>query len=72
MGLIMASKFAATIKETKSGKICIEIEKEDFENFYNACGLFRKEFIEYLNQSEQDHQQGRVTERESLFELMED
>jgi len=68
----MTSEFAATICETKPGKIRIEIDKEDFENFCNACGLFRKEFIKFLNQSEQDHLQGRITERESLFELMDE
>lgn len=66
----MSNELIADITEMKSGKIRIEINKEDFENFCNVCGLFKKEFLELLNQSEQDHQQGRTTERESLFELI--
>ncbi|NOZ62548.1 MAG: hypothetical protein GXO74_12825 [Calditrichaeota bacterium] len=66
----MSNKLTADISETKSGKIRIEIDKKNFERFCNACGLFKKEFLELLGQSEQDHQQGHTTERESLFELI--
>ena len=66
----MSKGLIADITEMKSGKIRIEINKEDFENFCNVCGLFKKEFLEVLDQSEQDHQKGRTNERESLFELI--
>ena len=66
----MIDKLSDDISETKSGKIRIEIDKKNFERFCNACGLFKKEFLELLEQSEQDHQQERTTERESLFDLM--
>jgi hypothetical protein len=67
----MESKLNATISETKSGKIRIEIDKKDFENFCNVCGLFRKDFIDILEQSERDHNQGLTTERSSLLEIIE-
>ena len=66
----MPTELNVNIAETKSGKIRIEIDKGDFENFCNACGLFKKDFLEILDQSEQNHQQGRTTERDSLFELI--
>lgn len=60
----------AKIKKTRTNKICIELDKEDFESFCNACGLFREEFLELLEASEKDHKEGRITERKSLFELI--
>ena len=60
----------ATVKKVSSRKISVEIDKEDFESFCNACGLFRKEFLEILEASEKDHQEGRIIERDSLYELM--
>jgi len=68
----MESKLNATISKTKSGKICIEIDKNDFENFCNVCGLFRKDFLNILEQSERDHEQGLTTERNSLLEIVDD
>ena len=59
------------IKKAKSRKIIIEIDKEDFETFCNVCGLFKKDFLNLLDASEKDHQEGRITERESLQELIE-
>ena len=66
----MAASFKAQINETKGGKIKIEIDKEDFENFCNVCGLFKKEFIEIMKRSEQDHKNGKITKRNSLTELI--
>jgi len=66
----MSSFLNVEVSKTISGKIRIEIDKEDFENFCNASGLFREEFIKYLDKSEQDHREGRITERESLYELI--
>ena len=65
----MESKLNATISKTKSGKIRIEIDKNDFENFCNVCGLFRKDFFNILEQSERDHEQGLTTERNSLLKI---
>jgi hypothetical protein len=50
--------------------INIEIRKESFEAFCNAVGLYRKEFLQTLAQSEKDHRAGRVTKRKSLRELI--
>ena len=47
--------------------INIQITKDDFENFCNICGLYRKDFLDTLDASELDHQQGRTTERDSLM-----
>ena len=68
----MSNYPSAQVSKTDTGKIRIEIDKEDFENFCNACGLFREEFMEYLKQAEQDHQAGRVMERNSLYELIDE
>ena len=68
----MGSKLKATVSKTKSGKIRIEFDKNHFENFCNVCGLFRDDFIELLEQSERDYQQGLTTERNSLLEIIED
>ncbi len=68
----MANYLNTEVSKTNAGKIRIEIDKEDFESFCNACGLFREEFIKYLEKSEQDHREGRITERESLYGLMDE
>ena len=50
--------------------ITVRIQKKDFEAFCNVAGLFQKEFFDLLDSSERDHREGRVTERESLYELI--
>jgi len=66
----MATNLKMKIRKVKSRKISIEIDREDFETFCNACGLFKKEFLDLLDASEKDHQEGRITERDSLRELI--
>jgi hypothetical protein len=61
---------AKVTKKTKKS-IQIEISKENFEAFCDTIGLYRKEFIEELDASEQDHISGRVTKRQSLHDLVE-
>jgi len=68
----MATNLKMKIKRVKSRKISIEIDKEDFETFCNACGLFKKEFLDLLDASEKDHQEGRITKRDSLRELIQE
>jgi len=68
----MATNLRMRIKKVKSRKISIEIDKEDFETFCNACGLFKKEFLDLLDASEKDHQEGKITERDSLRELIQE
>lgn len=68
----MATNLRMKIKKVKSRKISIEIDKEDFETFCNACGLFKKEFLDLLDASEKDHQEGKITERDSLRELIQE
>jgi len=58
-----------TLTKTKN-KIHLEISKDNLESFMNICGLFRKEFLDILEQSEKDHKVGRLTKRKSLKELM--
>jgi len=53
-------------------KIRIEFSRDKLESLMNACGFFRKDFLNILNRSEKDHQVGRVTKRQSLEELIED
>ncbi|MCK4352604.1 hypothetical protein KAW65_04270 [candidate division WOR-3 bacterium] len=71
MGTKLA-KLPVTIDRSKhdSQVINIQITKDDFENFCNICGLYRKDFLDTLDASELDHQQGRITERDSLYELI--
>lgn len=66
----MNPKLKATITKKTPKSIHLEIRKEDFEAFCAAAGLYRKEFLELLEQSEKDHKEGRVTKRESLAELI--
>ncbi len=66
----MKTKLKATITKETPKSIHLEISKESFETFCDAAGLYRKEFINLLNQSENDHKKGRVTKRKSLSELL--
>lgn len=68
----MKPRLKATITKKTPKSIHIEIEKEEFESFCNAAGLYRKEFLKLLNLSEEDHKKGRITKRRSLSELSED
>ncbi len=67
----MKPKLKATITKKTPKSIHLEISKETFESFCNAAGLYRKEFLKYLDLSEEDHKKGRVTKRKSLSELIE-
>ena len=60
---------AKVIKRTKKS-IQIKISKENFEAFCDSIGLYRREFLQALDASEQDHRAGRVTKRKSLRELI--
>jgi len=60
---------AKVFKKTKNS-IHIEITRQNFEEFCNAIGLYREEFVEALDASERDHRSGRVTKRKSLYELI--
>ena len=66
----MPIKLAAEIKKIKNGKIRIEISRDEFERFCNSFGFFRKDFLKLLNESEKDHRAGRITKRNSLYELI--
>jgi len=66
----MPTKLAAEIEKTKSGKIRIEISRNELERFCNTFGFFRKDFLKQLRASEKDHRAGRVTKRNGLFELV--
>lgn len=67
----MKPKLKAIVTKKTPKSIHLEINKKDFETFCNAAGLYRKEFIEILDRSEEDHKKGRVTRRKSLAELLE-
>ncbi len=67
----MKPKLKATITKKTPKSIHLEISKETFESFCNATGLYHKEFLKYLDLSEEDHKKGRVTKRKSLSELIE-
>jgi len=71
-GDIMGSKLKATIVKERPENIQLEIDKKNFESFCDAAGLFRKDFIKTLGLSEKDHKVGRVKERKSLAELIDD
>lgn len=66
----MDPKLKTTVIKKTSKSIHLEIQKKDFEAFCAAAGLYRKEFLKFLEQSEKDHKEGRVTKRESLSELI--
>ena len=66
MGQALAAK---VVKKTKDS-LQIKITKQNFESFCDSIGLYRKEFLDELNASEQDHRAGRITKRKSLRELI--
>ena len=66
----MDPKLKTTVIKKTPKSIHLEIQKKDFEAFCAATGLYRKEFLKFLEQSERDHKDGRVTKRESLSELI--
>jgi len=66
MGQALAAK---VVKRTKNS-LQIKITKQNFESFCDSIGLYRKEFLDALNASEQDHRAGRITRRKSLRELI--
>ncbi len=66
----MNPKLKATITKETPKSIHLEINKDTFETFCDAAGLYRKTFIKLLDLSEEDHKKGRVTKRESLSELL--
>lgn len=66
MGHALAAK---VVKKTKDS-LQIKITKENFETFCDSIGLYRKEFLDALDASAQDHRAGRVTKRKSLRELV--
>lgn len=66
----MAQALAATITKKTKTSIRIEITKERFEAFCDSIGLYRREFLDALDASEQDHRARRVTKRRSLHELI--
>ena len=68
----MKTKLKATITKETPKSIYLEINKDTFETFCDAAGLYRKEFIELLDLAEKDHKEGRVKKRKSLSELLED
>ncbi len=66
----MAQTFNAKVSKKDRNNILIEISKENFEAFCDTVGLYKKEFLELLDASEQDHRKGRVTKRRSLKEVV--
>lgn len=66
----MEPKLKASIIKKTPKSIRLEIQKEDFEDFCAATGLYHKEFLKFLEISEKDHKEGRTTKRESLSELI--
>ena len=66
----MAVALKTRIVRKNSRAINFEIERDNFEAFCNAAGLFRKEFIDLLAISEKDYKKGQIKERKSLYELI--
>jgi hypothetical protein len=68
----MPSTLKAKITKETPKNIYLKINKENFEAFCDSAGIYRKEFLDLLDHSEEDHKKGRVTKRKSLAELLED
>ena len=66
----MAQALAAKVVKRTKNSLQIKITKQNFESFCDSIGLYRKEFLDALNASEQDHRAGRVTKRKLLRELI--
>jgi len=67
----MSPKMKARITNETPKSIHLEIDKDVFETFCDAAGLYRKEFLDLLDASEEDHKKTRTTHRKSLSELIE-
>ena len=57
-------------KKIKNNKIVLEIDRNNFEEFCGTVGLFKKSFLNTLQKSFNDHDEGKITKRKSLKELM--
>ena len=66
----MTSKLKANINKETPKSNHLEINKETFETFCDAAGLYREDFLKLLDKSEEDHKKGRTTKRKSLSELL--
>jgi hypothetical protein len=60
----------AKVSKKTAEYINLKINKEDFESFCSSAGLFKKGFFRKLESSEKDHRQGKIKERNSLYELI--
>jgi len=67
----MARTLEAKVTKKTKKSIQIEISRANFEAFCDAIGFYRKEFLEALDASERDHRAGRVTQRQSLRDVIE-
>jgi uncharacterized radical SAM superfamily Fe-S cluster-containing enzyme len=57
-------------RKLKNKKIVLEIDKNNFEGFCSTVGLLKKSFVKTLEKSLKDHDEGKITKRSSLKELM--
>ena len=65
----MRAKLLAKKTKQDADYIYLKIRRDILENFCDAAGLYRQEFLDLLDESENDHRTGRVTIRKSLHEL---
>jgi len=65
----MAAKNITAQVTKMTRKITIEIDKSKLESFMNTFGFFRRDFLKTVEESEEDHQIGRVKKRKSLAEI---
>lgn len=66
----MRAKVLAKKTKQDADYIYLKIRRDSLENFCDVAGLYRKEFLDLLDESEKDHRTGRVTIRKSLHELI--
>ena len=66
----MRAKVLARKTKQDADYIYLKIRRDTLEAFCDAAGLYRQEFLDLLDDSEKDHRTGRVTKRESLYDLI--
>lgn len=65
----MATKSVSAQITKMTQKVTIEIDRNKLEAFMNSFGLFRRDFLKTLDESEEDHKAGRIKKRKSLEEI---
>ncbi len=66
----MRAKVLAKKIKQNADYIYLKIRRDTMETFCDAAGLYRRDFLGLLDESEKDRKAGRIVKRKSLYELI--